>query len=60
MVCRKKRRGTSFVQYAVIAGLLSLAVIAGVALIGPRASTKLQQTATDVASPASLTTRFGS
>jgi Flp pilus assembly pilin Flp len=57
---RKIRRGVSFVQYAVVAALLSLAVVAGITLIGPRASTKLNQTATDFASPQSLTTRFGS
>jgi Flp pilus assembly pilin Flp len=56
----RKRRGISFVQYAVVAGLLVLVVVAGTALLGTRANTKLQQTATDVGNPTSLTTRFGS
>ena len=60
MLSRKKRRGISFVQYALIAALLSLVVVVGTTLVGSRTSTKLGQTATDVANPKSLTTRFGS
>jgi hypothetical protein len=48
------------VQWCVMAALIILGVVAGVSAIGPRASTKLNQTATDVANPANLTTRFGS
>jgi Flp pilus assembly pilin Flp len=55
-----RRRGISLVQWCVMAALITLAIVAGVANIGPRASTKLNQTATDVANPANLTTRFGS
>lgn len=54
------RRGKTVVQWIFIAALLVLAVVAGVTLVGTRTSTKLSQTATDVANPQSLTTRFGS
>jgi hypothetical protein len=40
--------------------LIALAAIAGVTLLGTRTNTKLGQTATDMANPQSLTTRFGS
>ena len=43
-----------------LAALITLAVAAGVALFGTRANNKLNQTATDVANPASLVNRFGS
>ena len=55
-----RRRGTTTVQWAVMAALIVLAVVATISLMGSRTSTKLNQTATDIASPSSLTTRFGS
>ena len=55
-----RRRGISLVQWVLIAGVITLALVAGVTLLGTRTNTKLNQTATDVANPQSLTTRFGS
>jgi len=55
-----RRRGISTVQWCVMAALITLAVIAGVTTVGTRNSTKLNQTATDLANPKNLTTRFGS
>jgi len=55
-----RRRGVSLVQWCLIAAAICLSLVAGVTLVGTRANTKLNQTATDVANPASLTTRFGS
>lgn len=57
---RNRRRGSTTVQWAVMAALIILAVVATVSLMGTRTSTKLNQTATDVGNPNSLTTRFGS
>jgi Flp pilus assembly pilin Flp len=54
------RRGTTNVQWAVVAALIALALVAGVTLVGTRTNTKLNQTASDVASPSALTQRFGS
>jgi len=53
------RRGTAVTQWVVVAALIALAVVAGITLVGTRANTKLNQTATDVANPSSLKTRFG-
>jgi Flp pilus assembly pilin Flp len=55
-----RRRGVSMVQWCLIAAALVMAVIAGVTLVGGNANTKLNQTATDMANPKNLTTRFGS
>ena len=55
-----RRRGATIVQYCVMIALIALAAIAGVTLLGTRTNTKLGQTATDMANPQSLTTRFGS
>jgi Flp pilus assembly pilin Flp len=55
-----RRRGISTVQTVLIAAVVTLAIVGGFALLGTRANTKLNQTATDVANPQSLTTRFGS
>jgi Flp pilus assembly pilin Flp len=60
MLSRRIRRGMSTMQYATVAALIALAVVAGVTLVGSRANTKLNQTASDVANPAALTQRFGS
>ena len=57
---RSIRRGIASLQFVVVAGLIFLAVIAGMTLLGSRTSTKLNQTATDVTNPAALTQRFGS
>jgi Flp pilus assembly pilin Flp len=57
---RAIRRGISNVQWVVIAALLSLAVVAGVTLVGTSTNNKLNETATDVGNPKNLTTRFGS
>jgi Flp pilus assembly pilin Flp len=54
------RRGQSNIQYVVILAVIALVVVAGITLVGSNANTKLNQSATDVASPQSLTTRFGS
>lgn len=55
-----RRRGISMVQWCVMAALITVAIVGAVSVIGTRNSTKLNQTATDLANPASLTTRFGS
>lgn len=54
------RRGKAVVQYIVAAALITLAVVAGITLVGSRTNTKLNESATDLANPQSLTTRFGS
>ena len=60
-LCRAaSRRGVTTVQYCVMAAVIALGVIATVIVLGNRTNTKLGQTATDVANPQSLTTRFGS
>jgi Flp pilus assembly pilin Flp len=43
-----------------MAALITVAVIATVTTVGTRNSTKLNETATDLANPKNLTTRFGS
>lgn len=53
------RRGKAVAQWVVVAALLALAILAGVTSLGTRANNKLNQTATDVGNPTSLTTRFG-
>lgn len=60
MLSRRIRRGMSTMQYATVAALIALAVVAGVTLVGSQTNTKLGQTASDVANPAALTQRFGS
>jgi len=54
------RPAKAVVQWIVVAAIIVMALVAGVQLMGTRANTKLNQTATDVANPTSLTTRFGS
>jgi Flp pilus assembly pilin Flp len=58
-MCKIRRRGKAVAQWVVVAGIIALALVAGVTSLGSRANTKLDQTATDVANPTSLTTRFG-
>lgn len=55
-----RRRGATTVQFAVLAAIILLGVVATVSLLGSRTNTKMGQTATDVGNPANLTTRFGS
>jgi hypothetical protein len=56
----RRRRGQAVVQWIVVAGLLVLAVVASITLVGGRTNTKLNQTASDVGNPSALTQRFGS
>lgn len=60
MSFHRRRRAMSTMQYATVAALIALAVVAGITLVGTRTNTKLGQTASDVANPAALTQRFGS
>ena len=60
MIRHRSRAGSSTVQWVVIAALITLAIVGGIALLGTNTNTRLNQTATDVANPQSLTTRFGS
>ena len=52
------RRGTAVTQWVVVAALIVIALVGGAALLGTRANNKLGQTATDMANPKNLTTRF--
>jgi Flp pilus assembly pilin Flp len=60
MRARFIRRGKAIAQWVVVAALLTLAIVAGVTVMGTRTNNKLNQTAGDVANPAALTQRFGS
>jgi hypothetical protein len=55
-----RRRGMSLVQWCVVAAAVFLVVVAGVTLLGTRTNNKLNETASDMANPVNLTTRFGS
>ena len=52
------RRGSSQVQLAVIIAVIALVVLGAVASLGNNTSSKLQETAVDVADPSHLSTRF--
>ena len=54
------RRAATATQWCVVAALITLAIVASITLVGNRTNTKLNQTATDIADPTSLTARFGS
>jgi Flp pilus assembly pilin Flp len=54
------RRGIANVQWAVVAALVFLAIVAGVTVLGSRTNTRMNQVSTDVTDPAALTQRFGS
>ena len=54
------RRGQANLQWILIAGAIVLAIAGTIATLGNRTSTKLNETATDVANPVSLKNRFGS
>ena len=60
MFCHSLRRGATSIQYIIVAALIFMVVIAGFTLMTTRTNTKLNQTASDVANPTNLTTRFGS
>jgi len=60
MFMHRIRRGTSVVQWVVVAALVTLAIVAGVTLVGTRTNNKMNQTASDVGNQSSLTQRFGS
>lgn len=60
MLRRRVRAGLALVQWVLIAGAITLAVVAGIAVLGTKTNTKLNETVTDVGNPANLTTRFGS
>jgi len=47
-------------QYLIVAVAIFMVVIAGFTLMTTNTNTKLNQTASDVANPTNLTTRFGS
>jgi hypothetical protein len=57
---KSQRRGVTTVQIAVMLAVIFLVVFAGAQLLGTRTNTKLGQSATDLANPKNLTTRFGS
>lgn len=60
MLRRRVRAGLAMVQWVLIAGAITLALVAGITVLGTKTSTKLGETVIDVANPANLTTRFGS
>lgn len=55
-----RRRGATIVQWAVVAAVIAVGVIAGVRSIGTNTKTRMTTTAGNVANPASLPARFGS
>lgn len=55
-----RRRGMTTVQIAVMLAVITLGIFASVKSLGTAASTKLNNTAGDVANPANLPSRFGS
>ena len=54
-----RRRAVTMVQWCVVAALIILVIVASVTLVGNRTSTKLNETASDLTNPSSLTARFG-
>ena len=56
---RARRRGATTVQYCVMLALIILVVVGTLVVLGNRTNTRMGQTATDLANPQSLTTRFG-
>jgi hypothetical protein len=55
-----RHSGLATVQWIVVAALILLVVFASVRLIGTGSSTKMTQTAADLANPTNLTTHMGS
>jgi Flp pilus assembly pilin Flp len=60
MLRRLTRRGVSVAQYVLVAAAIFLVIVVGMATMGTKTNTKLNQSASDVANPQQLTTRFGS
>ena len=56
---RRARKGIGTTEWVVIAAVLVLAVVGTVSTMGSRVNGELEDTAVDVADPASLTQRFG-
>ncbi len=56
----RQRRGITTVQTVVLLAVITLAVVSAVKTLGTNAKTKLTTTASDVANPANLPSRFGS
>ena len=54
------RRGVSTVQWVVVAAVVVLVVFASVRLVGTNSTTKMNQTASDLANPTNLTKHMGS
>lgn len=54
------RRGLTTVQLCVMLAVITLGVIAAVKSLGSNSSSKLTTTASDIANPANLPSRFGS
>jgi hypothetical protein len=54
------RHGQANFQWILVAAFIALAVVGSLVTLGTRTTVKLNQTATDVANPASLKNRFGS
>jgi Flp pilus assembly pilin Flp len=59
-VCSRNRRGVTNVQWALLAAVISVAVIAAVRSVGTNVRTNLNSTAGNVANPSTLPGRFGS
>ncbi len=60
MRSRNRRRGVSAAQWCLVAVAIFLVIVATITTLGNNTNTKLNQTATDLANPKNLTTRFGS
>lgn len=55
---RLPRRGVTTVQFCITVGVVVLGIAVSFALMGTRTNTKLNQTASDMANPINLKTRF--
>ena len=54
-----RRRGSSNIQWIVIAAVVVLGLVGTWAVLGSRTNTKMQQNAEDVGDPTRLVERFG-
>ena len=59
-MCRRQalRRGITTVQMCVMLAVITLAIVGTVRVLGTNSKDKLNQTASDLATPKNLTTRF--
>ncbi|MCU0961163.1 MAG: hypothetical protein MUF48_13750 [Pirellulaceae bacterium] len=57
---RHVRRGVTSLQAVLVMGALTLAVVAGLRLVGQNTTTELDRTAVNVADPTTLVDRWGS